>query len=375
MKIMTAEDYTQLVEEMAPLYLAEEWDHCGLQLGDLSSLVERVMISLDVSPEVIKEVVKKRVQLLISHHPLFFQPLKGIDLQTKTGQLIKEALVEGLIIYSAHTNLDNCSGGINDYLASLLHLEDTRPLKATCHQRFFKLVVFVPPDHLEGVQEALSSAGAGWIGNYSHCTFQLLGEGTFKPLEGSHPFIGNKGRLEQVQEVRLETIIPREKETPIIAALMAAHPYEEVAFDVYPLENIGRSFGPGRLGYLPEGLPLQSLVEKVKDIFNLTSIQLIGANDNLQRTIERVALCSGSGGHLMDEAIDGGAQIYLTGDLKYHQLRQALDYGLLVLSVPHHVTEKVGLMSLRDHLLKEGREKGYSFELLMAQETFPGERL
>lgn len=375
MKTMTVADFIKMIEELAPPYLAEEWDNCGLQLGDTSLPVEKVMISLDVTKEVLEEAKEKGVSLLISHHPLFFEPLWSLDLKTLTGQLVKGALRDGINIYTAHTNLDNCAGGINDYLASLLGVKDAKPLKVTASQQLLKLVVFVPPSYLQVVRDAISSKGAGFLGNYSHCTFNLIGQGTFKPLEGSKPFLGSKGKLEEVEEVRLETIIPLEKKDRIIKAMEDAHPYEEVAYDLYPLKNRGFVLGPGRWGYLQEGLSLKSLLNKTKGIFNLDTITFYGEVDDLQRRIERVALCGGGGGDFLDEVLRKEVQVYITGDLKYHQIQRAIHHQLVLFSIGHQVTEKVGLRCLRDHLLKEGREKGYNFELLMAQETFLEERL
>lgn len=371
----TIQDFIGLVEDLAPLYLAEDWDNCGLQLGDTSSFIERAVVSLDVTEEVIDQALEKGASLLICHHPLFFAPLKRLDLTTSKGRIIKKALEGGLAIYAAHTNLDNCAGGINDYLASLLGLEDTKPLKASCFSRLYKLVVYVPSKYADKVREAISKRGAGFLGNYSHCSFQVKGEGTFKPLEGSQPFIGAKGRLERVEEVRLETIITREERESILEAMMEAHPYEEVAYDIYPLENRGSPLGPGRWGYLREGLPLLTFVERAQEIFGSQMIELIGNAGDMRQTIERAALCGGSGGDLLERAIEVGAQIYITGDLKYHQLQLALENQLLILSIYHHVTERVGLMGLRDYLLKKGQERGFSFELIMAEESFPVARL
>lgn len=374
MNRLTVESIIELVEELAPLHLAQEWDHCGLQLGDTSSSVERVMISLDITREVLDQALAEGVQLLISHHPLFFLPLQVLNLNTLRGQIIKKALEGGVSIYTAHTNLDNCRGGINDYLASLFDLRKTRPIQVTSRQQLFKLVIFIPPNYLEDVRDAISSAGAGWIGHYSHSTFQMEGEGTFKPLDGSQPFIGHRGRVERVKEVRLETIIPCKRRDQVIEAMLDVHPYEEVAYDIYPLESEGPPLGPGRWGHLREPLPLKSLIEKTKEIFSLDSVDLIG-DDHLNKTIERVALCGGSGGDLMDEVVKTGVQIYITGDLKYHQLQKALENQVSILSVSHPVTEKVGLLSLENHLLRQGQERGYNFDVLMAEENFPVRRL
>lgn len=363
-------DIIELVEDLAPLYLAEKWDNCGLQLGDRFSLVDKVMVSLDVTEEVIDQALDKGVSLLICHHPLFFVPLKNVDLKTSTGRIIKKALEGELNIYTAHTNLDICTGGINDYLASLLGLEETKPLKITFSQTLYKLVVFVPSNYVEVVRDAICKRG-GITGNYSHCTFQVKGQGTFKPLEGSQPFIGTEGKIERVEEIRLETLLNWEERDVVLEAMIEAHPYEEVAYDIYPLRKTELDLGIGRWGYLPENLSLKSLIERAQKVFGLDTIDLIGPVNDMQQTIKKVALCGGSGGDFIEEALEAGVQVYITGDLKYHQLQVALENQLLILSVHHHVTERVGLQSLADHLLQRAQEMEYTFDLMMAQETLP----
>lgn len=372
MKRIRVREVMDLIERMAPLYLAEDWDTSGLQLGDPLAIVNKMMLSLDITREVIDQALKEEAELLISHHPLFFTPLKEINLTKREGQIIQKALKGGLTIYSAHTNLDYSQGGMNDYLASLFHLKDTRPLKITAHQHLLKLVVFVPRDHLQGVMEAICEKGAGWIGNYSHCTFQLSGEGTFLPLKGTDPYLGEVDILQKVEEVRLETILPQERREEILKALFSSHPYEEVAYDLYPLENRGEALGPGRLGDLPEPLPLEVFLQRVQKIFKGEPLTLLGPR---KERIARVALCGGSGGDLILKASQGGADLYMTGDLKHHQILEAMDEGLLLLPISHHSMEKIGLQCLKDYLEKEGAKRGYSFQLSIAQEIIPSYRL
>ena len=363
----------QIIEELAPRELAVEGDNPGLQLGHPSAPVRKVMISLDVTSRVIEETVAKGIDLLISHHPLFYQPLNSLSFDETRGQVIKEAVKAGLNIYSAHTNLDICQGGINDYLADLLHFDGNRkPLQVTAEDRLKKLTVFVPPDHLEEVREAISLAGAGWIGNYSHCTFQAEGQGTFKPLEGSNPYLGSYGSLERVGEVRLETILPESRRARVLKAMERAHPYEEVAYDLYYLENTGHQLGLGRFAPLKEPFKLQEYLQLIKEQFNLSQLRLYGPERmDMTQSIESAALCSGSGGDLFYSALSLGAQLYITGDLKHHQLLAAAEEGLPLVEVDHFQAEKRGMAVVLEYLEDKNREQGLGLELYSAEESSP----
>ncbi|MQL53145.1 Nif3-like dinuclear metal center hexameric protein, partial [Desulfofundulus thermobenzoicus] len=239
---VTGKGICELLEGLAPLELAEPWDNPGWQLGDPGVPVERVLLSLDVDEGVCREAIEMSARLIITHHPLFFKEIKEIRLDSPRGALVAGLIKAGIGVYAAHTNLDSARWGVNDALARRLNLRDIQVLRPV-REKYLKLVVFVPLDHVDGVREALGKAGAGWIGNYSDCTFGVQGTGTFRPREGTNPYIGTRGQLEKVPEVRLETILPKRLEKQVIEAMLRAHPYEEVAYDLYPLAN---SFPTGR---------------------------------------------------------------------------------------------------------------------------------
>jgi dinuclear metal center YbgI/SA1388 family protein len=352
-------DVIRWLEELAPLHLAEEWDNPGLQLGDPGDLVKGITVSLDFTAEVLSEGLEEGVNLFVTHHPLFFRPLTELSWDAPQGRLIKEAAAAGVSVYALHTNLDNARGGLNCWLAEELGLQQVRPFGKT--DPLEKLVVFVPQDHAGEVMNALAEAGAGHIGQYSHCTFQALGKGTFKPLTGAKPYIGKVDEIEEVDEVRLETIIPRSLRAKVVKAMLAAHPYEEVAYDLYPLSNPGVRGGPGRLGSLPEPIPLEELAAKVKGRLGGRSVRVSG---ELAQKVGKVALCGGSGGGLVSLAADLGAQVYICGDLKYHDFLLGQSLGLALIDAGHYWTELVAVAGVARFLEEKLAEAGVALPVL-----------
>lgn len=354
-----------LIEELAPLELAEEWDNPGWQLGDPGAPVRRLLLTLDVDQAVCREARARDIQLIVSHHPLFFKGVKQIRLDRPSGALVAELLQSGIGVYAAHTNLDSARQGVNDVLAARLDLQETGVLKPGGRERYLKLAVFVPADHAEAVRRALGDAGAGWIGNYSHCTFAAPGTGTFRPLAGTNPYTGRVGQLAQVAEVRLETILPESIAGRVIKAMLAAHPYEEVAYDIYPLANkVNPTAGLGRTGTLSQTLPLGDLVSRVRDILSLPGLRWGGA---AERAVRRVALCGGAGAGLWTEALAAGADVLITGDIGYHAARDMLAAGLAFIDAGHYGTEKVILPALRDYLTQRCRERELPVEFVVSE--------
>ena len=242
---VTVKSITDIIEDLAPLNYACKWDNVGLQLGYGEDIVNRNLTKLEITDAILNEAIEKEVDMIVALHPLIFSPLKSITKDDIKGKIIYKAIQNNIAVYAAHTNMDIAPGGLNDYIAAQLDMQNTEVLDIAERIPYYKLVVFVPLGHEEKVAEAISAAGAGHIGNYSHCTFRTGGVGTFKPLEGTNPFIGVQGRLEQVEEVRLETIVPEEKLARTTQAMIKSHPYEEVAYDIYPLMNEGRAIGVG----------------------------------------------------------------------------------------------------------------------------------
>lgn len=352
-----------IINRIAPPGLAEEWDNVGLIVGDYAADVERVMVSLDATEAVLDEAVRQGVQLIISHHPMVFSAMKTIRNDHPTGKLIIKAIRHGIHIFAAHTNLDIADGGVNDILAGRLELTEIKPLADISAEALYKIVVFVPGGYEEDVRIAMGEAGAGWIGNYSHCTFQTTGTGTFKPLAGTKPFIGHAGELEKVKEVRLETVAPSSRLPRVIKAMLKVHPYEEVAYDIYPLHNQGTETGLGRIGYLPAPMPLEDLLAKVKQILDLPQVSYIG---ELHRMISKVAVLGGSGGSYIKKAAFQGADLFLTSDIKFHDGQLAESLGLALVDAGHFETEAVVLPYLVHVLQEEITRESLAVELVQS---------
>ncbi|AGL00905.1 Nif3-like dinuclear metal center hexameric protein [Desulfoscipio gibsoniae] len=368
-KVVLARDLVRVMERLAPLELAEEWDNSGWQVGDPDARVHKVLLALDVTPEVVDEAVGKGVQLIISHHPMLLKGVKALRRDNPAGSLLFRLIQAGIGVYSAHTSLDSAEGGVNDVLARVLGLQQIEVLQPVRYQQLLKLVVFVPAAYADAVREALGRAGAGHIGNYSHCTFNLNGTGTFYPREGTSPFIGKVGRLERVEEVRIETIINKEKTGEVVRAMLEAHPYEEVAYDLYPLENKGAASGLGRIGRLPLTVTLAELAGTVQQVLQGDCLRYGGDPHTL---VQRIAVCGGSGGDLWPQAGQKGADVLVTGDVRYHAARDMLAAGMSFIDAGHFATERVVLPPLREQLTVALAQAGLAVEIAVATcETEP----
>ncbi len=325
-----------LIEQFAPKKLAEDWDNVGLQIGDPAQETGGVLVTLDVNPKVIEEAESLDVNLVISHHPLIFEPLKGIRADLPLGRMLTDIIRKGIGIYCVHTNLDSAREGVNQVLADLFQLADVEVLNPDKIEKLYKIVVFIPESHTETVREAMTGAGAGWIGNYSDCTFTAHGTGTFKAAEGCNPFLGRVGVIEKAAEVRLETIVQENQAARVIKAMLKAHPYEEVAYDVYLLANPGQKLGIGRIGRLPKPVALRQFIDTVKKMLKVSTVRYGG---NPEAQVQKVAVCGGSGGGLIHKAVFAGADVLLTGDLKYHDAQEAVSMGLNFVDAGHYATE------------------------------------
>jgi len=339
-------DVFKIVEELAPKELAYDWDNVGLQVGSHNKRVNRIMVTLDVLENVVDEAIEKDVDLIIAHHPLIFKPLKQLNHDTVKGKIINKLIKHDITVYATHTNLDIAKGGVNDMLADVLHIKGVKPLVPVKNESLFKLVVFVPKSHQENIRDAFSEAGAGHIGEYSHCTFQTEGYGTFKPLEGTNPYSGTVGKVAFEEEVKIETIVEKKYLSQAIAAMIQAHPYEEVAYDVYPLENKGELVGLGRIGKLTEGTTVGEYIEQIKETLSLNHVRYVGNESDHVRT---VAVLGGSGEKFIHQAKQQGADLYVTGDLTFHLAQEAEAIGLAVVD-PGHYIEIVMKEHLANHL-------------------------
>ncbi|WP_027365804.1 Nif3-like dinuclear metal center hexameric protein [Desulfotruncus alcoholivorax] len=358
-----AGDIARVLEQIAPSKMAEKWDNCGWQVGDPEAAVKKAMLALDVTREVVSEAEATGVQMIISHHPLFLKGVKTIRRDSQAGGLAYRLINAGIGVYSVHTSLDSAPGGVNDILARALELKEIEVLHPVEFDRLLKLVVFVPAEYAGKVREALGGSGAGWIGKYSHCTFNTIGTGTFLPMEGSNPFIGTEGRLEQVEEVRIETVIRKSDLGQVLKAMFEAHPYEEVAYDLYPLENAVYAQGLGRVGLLPEALTLKALAQKVKSVLNTGTVRIGGSGSE---PIQKIAVCGGSGADLWPLARQKGARVLVTGDVRYHAARDMLEAGMSFIDAGHFATEKLALSALKKNLAQALEKAGLEVEIIVA---------
>jgi dinuclear metal center YbgI/SA1388 family protein len=345
--MLTVADLMTALQAIAPLSLAAEWDNVGLLLGDAAAPVERVMTCLTVTPDSVAEAIEIHAQLIVSHHPVLFRPTKRVTTATPEGRMLLNLVQAGVAVYSPHTAFDNCPGGINDLLAQKLGLSAVGPLRTGEGARQCKIVVFVPDKDLVKVSDALFVAGAGHIGQYRECSFRLSGLGTFFGSESSNPTIGEKGRREEVAEWRLEVLCAESIVDKAVAAMRAAHSYEEPAYDVYPLRPERAKAGEGRVGVLPTPTPLETLARKVKDALAASCVQIVGAP---QQAVQRVAIACGAAGEFLNDAIAHKADAFLTGEVRFHDCLSAQALRIALVLPGHYATERVGVEMLAERL-------------------------
>ncbi|MCT4621872.1 MAG: Nif3-like dinuclear metal center hexameric protein [Marinisporobacter sp.] len=353
----------KLVEDIAPSYLAENWDNVGLQIGNEHKEIHRILVALEVTDSIIDEAISKKVDMIICHHPLIFKPLKKIRTNNPIENMVYRLIKNDIALFCAHTNLDIAYGGTNDVLAETLNIMHTKPLREMGKEKYFKLVVYVPKTHVENVRDAICSAGAGHIGNYSYCTFQTEGTGTFKPLEGADPFIGREGEIEKAIECRLESIVSKEKLNSVMKNMLEAHPYEEVAYDLFTLNNDIHSYGLGRVGNLIEPLKLSVFCQEIKSKLSMKHIRIVG---NPEKSVQRIGLCTGSGAEFIYDAYKLGCDCYITGDVKYHDAQYAASLGIAVIDAGHFETEQLVCKPLFENMKELIAKNHYDMEVLLA---------
>lgn len=330
------------LEAAYPPVLAADWDAIGLVCGDPSDEVRSVLVAVDPVAETVAEALDTGAQLLVTHHPLLLRGVHGVGADTPKGALVHRLVRGGAALFTAHTNADSADPGVSDALAEALGLTVEGPLQAAPEQDLDKIVTFVPvgPD-ITAVHDALAAAGAGNIGDYSHCSFATAGTGQFKPLTGANPHIGEVGRLERVAETRLEMVLPRRRRADVVAALRATHPYEEPAFDVLELAPIPSARGLGRIGTLPEPEPLSAFTERVAAALPATAWGVRAAGDP-DRPVQRVAVCGGAGDSALSAAVAAGVDAYVTADLRHHPAAEHLlahPHGPALVDVAHWASE------------------------------------
>ncbi len=323
------------LERFAPLAYQESYDNCGLLTGNTQQEITGAILSLDCTEAVVDEAIAKKCNLIIAHHPIIFGGLKKLNGSNYVERTIIKAIQHNIAIYACHTNLDNVKAGVNKKIADKLGLINQRIL-APKRALLKKLVTFVPATHLEKVRQSLFSAGAGNIGNYDQCSFMLEGTGSFRGNEQANPFIGEKGKVSLEKETRLELIFEGVYQSAILAALHQTHPYEEVAYDIYPLENNYQDVGSGMVGELENPLPEKEFLELLKKTFN---VKFLKHTPLLNKSVKKVALCGGSGSFLLKNAINSKSDIYISSDFKYHEFFDA-ENRILVADIGHYETEQ-----------------------------------
>jgi dinuclear metal center YbgI/SA1388 family protein len=328
-------DITGFLENTAPPALQEQYDNSGLIIGNPQTEISSALLTIDVTEEVIDEAIKNGNGIIIAHHPVIFSGLKRFNGSNYTERCVIKAIKNDIAIYAAHTNFDSIQGGVNTRICEKIGLKNCTvlsPLKG----HLLKLVTFVPKDNAEKVREAVFNAGAGHIGNYEKCSYNSEGVGTFMGNEASNPFAGEKGKLHFEDEIRFETILPTHLKSKVLNALINAHPYEEVAYDFYALENEFSQAGMGMVGYLVKEENEIDFLLRLKEVFNS---KVIRHTKLLNRPVKKIAVCGGSGSFLLKNAIASGADIFVTGDFKYHQFFDAED-RIVIADIGHFESEQ-----------------------------------
>jgi len=348
---MKTKDIAAAVEKIVPLKLAQDWDNVGLLIGDAQRNVKNILLTIDVTGEVVAEAKRLKTDLIVSYHPVIWDGLKRITAEGPSG-VVYDLIWSGISVFSVHTALDSATGGVNDGLAEMIGIRDGVPMGDYVDSPAgdnYKLVVFIPIDAVEKVSNAIFAAGAGAMGNYSHCGFAAQGQGSFLPLKGARPAIGKKGKREKVAEVRFETIVPAGKLADCIAAMKKAHPYEMPAFDCYRLYNEQNKFGLGRIGKLAKPARVNEIIERIKQQTGAKAVGLVGDE---KRLVKKAAVCAGSCGKIINSVIAAKADLYVTGELKHHQALAAQEAALTCVCLSHTVSERFILRKLARELKK-----------------------
>ncbi len=345
---MKINDIILFLESQAHPSLQEHYDNAGLITGQAGWDCTGIMCSLDATEDVVKEAVEKNCNLIVAHHPIIFGGLKKINGKNYVEKTIITAIKKDIAIYAIHTNLDNVMNGVNGKMAEMLGLKNLSVLSSK-ENTLKKLFTFVPVEQAEQVRQAIFLAGGGHIGNYSECSFNTEGTGTFKAGQGTHPFAGEIDKQHREKEIRIEVVFPSFLENKILAAMRSAHPYEEVAYDVVSLSNTHISMGSGMTGEWEEGMDEKQFLQKLKEVFK---VPVIRHTSLLHKKIRRVALCGGAGSFLIPKALAAGADAYITADIKYHEFFDA-NSRMLMADIGHYESEQFTMDLLREILAQK----------------------
>lgn len=333
------------LEQLAPMKFQESYDNSGLIVGDKSEELVRALFCLDSTEEVVDEAIENNCNMIIAHHPILFEGIKSLTGKNYIERTLLKAIKNDIAIYAIHTNLDNVSKGVNHQLAKALDIKDCR-LLGPKGGLLKKLVFFCPKNEGGKVKQAIFQAGAGQIGEYDCCSYQVEGKGSFRAGENAKPFIGKKGEIHMEDELRIETIMPAHIQNSVIKAMLAAHPYEEVAYDIYELAMNWKEVGSGMIGQLDKPMNTSDYLDSVKQKLNVSCIR---HTKLLKKEIQQIAICGGSGSFLLSEAINAGAELFITADYKYHQFFDAED-KIVIVDVGHYESEQFTPQLLANYL-------------------------
>ncbi len=324
------------IRNLYPEFRQYHWDNSGIQI-QLKNQIHTIALSLDITLETVEEAINKGAQIIISHHPLFFKPTKNLINHTNDGAIAIKCIQNNISLYSMHTSYDNNPFGMGYFGLQAFGIKDIKPLKEIGSTTLAKVVVFCPNTHSDKLIETLATAGAGSIGNYSHCHFTTEGCGSFMPLEGAKPYIGKIRQKESVNEQRIEMIFPIDKKGDIVQAIMRTHPYETPAYDIYKLENKIDSWGCGAIGKHPTSLNKQQLLTCIKSFFGDDPEKVYG---NIDKPIQKIGFVGGAGTDFIKDAVRAKCDIYITGEIRYHDLEYARNSNTAIIQMGHGVSER-----------------------------------
>jgi dinuclear metal center YbgI/SA1388 family protein len=345
---MQLQDILDFLESRFPLQLQESYDNAGLIYGRRDQKISGAIISLDVTEEIVNEALANNCNLIIAHHPIVFKGLKRLNGNTYVERILERCIQNGIALYAIHTNLDNHLHGVNSKIAQQLGLVNCRILRPM-EAQLFKLEVYVPQEDYIALDDAILTAGAGQIGNYRNCHFRTLGTGTFEPNENAQPHIGQAGKRENVQEFKLEYVVEASCMAKVLSAMRQAHPYEEVAYQLLPTQNLHQDRGAGLVGYLPAPIEELDFLIMVKQKFNCGAVRYTKL---LHKPIQKVALCGGAGSFLLPDAISSKADIYLSADFKYHEFFDAQEQ-IIIADIGHYESEQYTSELLAEQLTEK----------------------
>lgn len=345
---MKIHEITDYLESLAPLSSQESYDNSGLIVGDANAEVTDVLVSLDCIESTVEEAIRKKCQLIVAHHPIVFKGLNQLNGKNYVERTVMKAIKNDIAIYAIHTNLDNYRFGVNDEIGRRLGLHNVRVLQPK-RNVLSKLVCYIPKTHVAQVSDAMFKAGAGSIGDYDECSFQTQGQGSFRPSSKANPFIGEAEKRAKVDEVKFEVVCSTHLVTKVVRSMIDAHPYEEVAYEVYPMLNANSYEGSGMIGELKEPLETAVFLQQVKNTFQCGVIR---HTELTKKTIKKVAYCGGAGSFLLNAAKHSGADMFITGDYKYHEFFDA-EGAIVIADIGHFESEQFTSNRIADILTEK----------------------